>query len=224
MAIRTINRALTAALPEEGCEECVWAGYRFEDNATELVFDIREIDREGMLYRIDFNSAAAGYHPSENLTAEQGLIKRSIPEYITRYGGELQATAVAVTPQGELYCSYPVALCFTDVEKGEETSAEITKDISEMEREVRELAETARVSASAAELYKNETEAARVSLTQGTEFVLLGGTAEQAVAVELTVDGEMSDISRNPVENRVVKEYIASEIARLEELISGLLT
>lgn len=123
--------------------ERLWAGMQYEDNATEVVFDLSAIDTEKALYRIDFNSVTAGYFPGENLSPDSmPSIRRSIPKYLTQYGGELEAVAVitpldnADEPTGEVL-SYPVKLYFTEVSRGDEGGAEFIPPLSAMEEEVR---------------------------------------------------------------------------------------
>ena len=121
-----------------------WAGMQYEDNATEVVFDLSELGLTNAIYRIDFNSSAAGYQPSANIFPESGLIRRSIPKYITQYGGEVQVTAVitlldiAGDETGEAL-SYPVIIYFTAVEKSEEGSAKVEGNISEIEQSVKDM-------------------------------------------------------------------------------------
>ena len=122
-----------------------WAGMQYENNATEVVFDLSALNLTNALCRIDFNSVIAGYQPSENLTPdENGYISRSIPEYITQYGEELQVTAVVTfTDEGGAaiseVLSFPATLYFTEVERDELVETEITQNISEMEESVKKL-------------------------------------------------------------------------------------
>ena len=124
-----------------------WAGMQYEDNATEVVFDLSALEIQNALYRIDFNSVTAGYFPSENLIPD-GIpsIRRSIPKYITQYGGELEAVAVITPldssdePVGEVL-SYPVKLYFTEVSRGDEGEAEFIPSLSAIEESVRKMKE-----------------------------------------------------------------------------------
>ncbi len=123
--------------------ERLWAGMQYEDNATEVVFDLSAVGTEKALYRIDFNSVTAGYFPSENLTPDSmPSIRRSIPKYLTQYGGELEAVAVITPltdgdePTGEVL-SYPVTLYFTEVSRNGEGEAEFIPSLSAMEEAVR---------------------------------------------------------------------------------------
>lgn len=123
-----------------------WAGMQYEDNATEVVFDISALGITNALCRIDFNSAGAGYQPSENLEFKDDCLRRAIPKHITQYGGEIQVTAVitvldetgAVTGEA---LSWPVIVYLTAVDKSEEGSKEIETNISEIETSVRKAQE-----------------------------------------------------------------------------------
>ncbi len=80
-----------------------WAGMQYEDNATEVVFDISALGITNALCRIDFNSVTAGYFPSENLTPDSmPSVRRGIPKYLTQYGGELEAVAVKSASKKEV--------------------------------------------------------------------------------------------------------------------------
>ncbi len=241
MSIRKIEIKVTS-LTEPKEITRLWGGIQYEDNATEIVFDVSQIAASGMVYRIDFNSAAAGYHPSENLTVASGKIKRCVPKYITQYGGEVQVTAIAtlIGTENEVRYSYPIILEFSPVEKSEHSDSSVEGNISEMEITVRGLAQKAEdsadtaavwannaensafaaaVSEEAAKLYRNQTEDARFSLEQNSEFVFLGGDAEGSVEADLAVDSLMSDISSNPIANKTAKAYIDGEFSKQSDYV-----
>ncbi len=146
-----------------------WAGMQYEDNATEVVFDLSAVGTEKALYRIDFNSVTAGYFPGENLTPDSmPSIRRGIPKYLTQYGGELEAVAVITPltdgdePTGEVL-SYPVTLYFTGVSRSGEGEAEFIPSLSAMEESVRKIQEAASEDAAIAERARLEIENAGVS-------------------------------------------------------------
>ncbi len=129
--------------------EKLWAGMQYEDNATEVVFDLSAVGTEKALYRIDFNSVTAGYFPSENLSPDSmPSVRRGIPKYLTQYGGELEAVAVITPlsdgdePTGEVL-SYPVTLYFTSVSRGDEGEAEYIPSLSALENDVKKAASDA---------------------------------------------------------------------------------
>ena len=105
-----------------------WGGIQYEDNATEVCFTLEDqyldLLNEGsgkIYYRIDFNSAFAGYHPSENLLLDEFTVKRQIPKSITSYGGECTSTLniyrVLEDKSEEVILTMPVTLFFTGVPK-----------------------------------------------------------------------------------------------------------
>lgn len=135
-----------------------WAGMQYEDNATELIFDLSSviaelegngITKDRMLFKVNLNSFAAGYDPSENLTPDtQNQIKRLIPKKMTQYGGEIAAVAEITVidaeenATGEIY-SYPVTLVFTAQPRDAATENEVIVNISAAEEKARGYAEDA---------------------------------------------------------------------------------
>lgn len=140
-----------------------WAGMQYENNATKVSFDITALVGGGEdakiknpLCRIDFNSSSAGYDPDSALvpqnTEGKYIISREIPIKYTQYGGEMQITAVVinlkdnsntVTGNEMVAYSFPVTVNFTAVKKDSLSQAEIVKNISALEQEVKETAENA---------------------------------------------------------------------------------
>lgn len=194
-----------------------WAGMQYEDCATEVIFDLSALDRtQGCNYRIDFNSDGAGYHPSKNLTLKNGKISRTIPKFITQYGGELQITAVVTSIETtEVVYSYPVKVRLTPVDKSQHGNETVEGNLSEMEESVKNMTRRCEdASSDAARFAKSAendralTEEARFALEHDSEFVFLGGDASGSVSTELVVDGVMSDTSENPVMNKTIKAYV----------------
>lgn len=255
-----------------------WGGMQYEDNATEIVFDISdtEVKKEGILWRIDFNSSAAGYNPSETLTVEDGKVKRLLPYDMTRCGGEIQVTLVGteVGMDGEeqsIAYSVPVTIYLTDVEQDEDSEGKIAESLTAIENSVKTMTERledigedvsgkydylkdiyteaeiidrhideikesgkvyvgsgempewaniqidpegnvldadeltqVREAAEAVMVAKAETEEARFALEEGSVFVFQGGDAKSENEVDLVVDGELSEVSENAVQNKAV--------------------
>jgi hypothetical protein len=131
---------------------------QYEDNATEIVFNLssviaelegKGITKDRMLFKVNLNSFAAGYDPSENLTPDtQNQIKRLIPKKMTQYGGEIAAVAEITVidaeenATGEIY-SYPVTLVFTAQPRDAATENEVIVNISAAEEKARGYAEDA---------------------------------------------------------------------------------
>lgn len=215
-----------------------WGGMQYEDNATELVFDISdtEVKKEGILWRIDFNSSAAGYNPSETLMVEGGKVKRLLPYDMTRCGGEIQVTLIGTEVDGEgqelsIAYSIPVTVYLTDVEQHEESAKEMAPRISAAEasavdaaKRAKQSEEAAAESAELAEEAKSVTEEARFALEEGATFVFQGGDATSENEVDLVVDGELSKVSENPVQNKAVTlklNELEQKGAELEEGIEA---
>lgn len=205
-----------------------WAGMQYEDNATEVVFDLSELNIENALYRIDFNSAGAGYQPSQNLAVTDGKISRRIPKYVTQYGGEVQITAeitvLDANNEAVSFLSYPVLVYLTDVERDEEGSTEATKNISEAEKSAIDAAkraekaeENAKKSEEVSAEAQEKTEAARRALESGTVFVFSGGDANSKGNVDLVVDTQFSSVSNNPIANKTVAKAFEEVAATVEQ-------
>ena len=211
-----------------------WGGMQYEDNATELVFDISdtEVKKEGILWRIDFNSSAAGYNPSETLTVEGGKVKRLLPYDMTRCGGEIQVTLIGTEVDGEdkelsIAYSVPVTVYLTDVEQHEESAKEMAPRISAAEasavdaaKRAKQSEEAAAESAEIAEEAKLKTEEARFALEEGATFVFQGGDAKSENEVDLVVDGELSEVSENPVQNKVVSKKLKEMAAAAGKIVA----
>lgn len=196
MSIRKIEIKVSNITEPKNTER-IWAGIQYEDNATEIVFDVSSVNIAKALYRIDFDSNGAGYHPSKNLAVSGGKISRKIPKLITNYGGEAEVAAVITEldstgkETGTVY-SYPVILYFTPVQKSEYGNETVEGNISEMEESVKIMYEateknavTASNAANSALDSKEKTEAARFALENGAEFIFMGGDAENAANVEI---------------------------------------
>ncbi len=96
-----------------------WGGVQNEDNATTVIFTLSSaLIKEGMKYRIDFNSAGAGFQPSEYLVLTDNSVSRDLPISVTRFGGNVQATLCAFL-NGMTVLSKPVTLFLTSVKRND---------------------------------------------------------------------------------------------------------
>ena len=125
-------------------------GLQYEDNATDVVFVInQELEDKladmcmqqdaNLLYRIDFNSSAGGYDPSENLNN----LRRSIPYKFTYSGGAMTATLVitSVDYNNEYLStilSHSVFIEFEPVKRNEASAEMVVKNISALEEKLRQ--------------------------------------------------------------------------------------
>ncbi|MBQ6815737.1 MAG: hypothetical protein IJP26_00705 [Clostridia bacterium] len=215
-----------------------WCGMQYEDDATCVIFDLSALGNIKALYRIDFNTSANGYNPSENLTCTDGKISRKIPYSVTKHGGEIQITAVITfldenDAQTGVCYSYPVFAFLTDVEKCEEMACKIENNVSAMEHSVQNMYSKIQKLGAETEVNLNnalnaaeQTVNAKFTLENGAEFIFLGGNASNKSTLELTVDSELSEDSTNAIQNKAVvngfKKYSKDYI--LEQGTSGIWT
>ncbi len=122
-------------------------GQQYEDNATTVIFNIdsdylaklKELNAN-LLYRIDFNSSAAGYDPSENLSED--ALERAVPYKFTCNGGNMTATLV-VTATDEngtntnTVLSQSVVIAFESVKRNEISQERVEQNLSAMENKLR---------------------------------------------------------------------------------------
>ena len=203
-----------------------WGGMQLEDNITQVVYDISEIAADNILWRIDFDSPAAGYDPSENLEEEERAngfdtrkcVSRFIPYKMTRFGGEMQVTLVGteINSQGEavgVAYTVPFFVFFTEVDQHEIIEGEVAENVSAAEESALNAAQRAKFSADEAEQYakdakeaQGKTEEAQRTLEEGSTIIFQGGDASNGFTVDIIVDNELSQNSTNPVANRVITQ------------------
>lgn len=148
MSVREINFTLDAnGITPEGAQ---FGGMQFEDNATVVKYTIKGPYKEKiqqtygeettLLYRIDFNSMLVGYNPSENLSEENGIVKRTIPLSVTRAGEQFQSVllitvvdkdgneiATISSPPSQIYLSAVSRDFAEDIKIGEGVSSLLQK-------------------------------------------------------------------------------------------------
>lgn len=195
-----------------------WAGMQYEDNATEVIFDLSALKDKlkNPLYRVDFNSSSAGYQPSENLDISDNKISRKLPLAITQYGGEVQITAVITETNdngeetGVLY-SYPVTVYFTAVKKSAIGESKVVANISAMEESIKKMEQNAKASVEEIIDYSK--------YEMGAEWIFDGGNSEDNLDLDVILDRQMSDESANPVMNKVIKKYIDDNTKALKKYV-----
>lgn len=222
----------------------MFGGMQYEDNATVISFMIDpDMTGDDMIWRIDFDSAEAGYDPGEGIQGSV-VFERPLPYKFTRFGGDVQATLVGtkvnenLEPVKVVY-SIPVFVYLKKVDKHEETDDIIALNVSASEakaaasaRAAKEAEENAATSASSAEDAMEQTLAAKKVLEEDSVFVFRGGGADGGGVVELVVEDFLSETSTNPPTNRVVAlklqehNYLilsnAANLKSLEELVDSL--
>jgi predicted MPP superfamily phosphohydrolase len=145
MSIRTLEYSVAPDSVTPNTTQ--WGGMQYEDNATEIIFFIDEEYHSrlkelntNLLYRIDFNSSAGGYDPSENLTEDN--LRREIPYKFTCNGGNMTATLV-VTATDEngsntnTVLSQSVLIGIESVPRNAESAKVVCENLSAMEYKLR---------------------------------------------------------------------------------------
>lgn len=148
MSVREINFTLDANGVKP--ESSQFGGMQFEDNATVVKYTIEDPYKEKiqqtygeettLLYRIDFNSMLVGYNPSENLSEEDGVVKRPIPLRVTMAGERFQSVllitvvdkdgneiATISSPPSQIYLSAVSRDFAEDIKIGEGVSSLLQK-------------------------------------------------------------------------------------------------
>lgn len=179
MAIREIRYNVTPSGVTPASH--LWGGVQNEDNATNVVyvFDSAYLSTLGTLdnlrFRIDFNSASAGYEPSENLSINNSAIERAIPKRMTQNGGQITVTLVIArivpdTPDAtEVILQEPSTIFFTSASVND---GRFNKNMSAYEEYVRGLITKVADEVSKAE---SASESARGSaITAGNQVTLAG--------------------------------------------------
>ncbi len=230
-----------------------WGGMQYENNATAVEYSLdadflANIEEKfgsdiKLCYRIDFDSPVSGYHPSENLEIIDGKITRFIPETVT-VGGEPFQTCLVITVIGaageekatilgtptRIYLSQVIRDEFTEqrsaanVSAAEQKVTELLEDTRYFSAESEKSAEAAAAAAETAVAAEKKTEAAKVALEDGTEFIFLGGNAQSGINIEIAVDDSLSEISENPVQNKVVTAEIKAVLSHTAKEIEATAT
>lgn len=190
MAIREIKYNVTPSGVTPAYH--LWGGVQNEDNATNVVyvFDSAYLSTLGALdnlrFRIDFNSASAGYEPSENLSISNSAIERAIPKRMTQNGGQITVTLVIArivpdTPDAtEVILQEPSTIFFTSASVND---GRFNKNMSAYEEYVGGLIAKVADEVSKAE---SASESARASAISAGNQVTLAG--EQVALAENEAD------------------------------------
>lgn len=202
MAIREIIYNVTPAGVTPAYH--LWGGVQNEDNATNVVYvlDSTYLETLGALdnlrFRIDFNSASAGYEPSENLTLNNSRIERAIPQRMTQYGGQMECTLVIsrIIPENlpevsEVILQIPSIVFFTASGK---QSARFDKNLSAYEEYVGRLITQAADEVSKAE---SASESARASAIIAGNQVTLAGEQVALAGEQVTLAKNEADRAEN---------------------------
>ena len=225
--------------------------FSFNENFRNQLKDMREPDGiEDFYYRFEAHTGGG----AKGITDEQILYVRQfaneanpltvtypLENWLTRDGGTIRVYLVISYVNTEnketlmdLY-TYPALLRLDAVPDAEFTDGENYESLTTLSIVAKDsaaraeaAANNAKGSAEAAAVSKQLTEEAQRALENGSEIVMLGGDASGgSVAVELVVDEELSSVSTNTVQNRVIaaaideakkelKSYTDNEIATFD--------
>lgn len=247
MAVRTEEYTVSAKEIKPSALQC--GGIQGEHNATELVF-LFDKDFKEQLISLETTENKKVYYRFEAYTGS-GIKKITVPQilyvrnseiseanpltvaytlenWLTRDGGKVRVYLVISyinTDNSETLMdmyTYPAFLKLDAVPDGQISDEEEYESIPTFTASAKDSAIRAEAAAETAVEAREITESARFALENG-EFIFLGGDASGTAQVDIgfTTDEAMSDESVNPVENRVIKEYVDAEIQKLTEYIDG---
>jgi len=223
MSVREINFTLDADGVKP--ESSQFGGMQFEDNATVVKYTIEDPYKEKiqqtygeettLLYRIDFNSMLVGYNPSENLSEEDGVVKRPIPLRVTMAGERFQSVllitvvdkdgneiATISSPPSQIYLSAVSRDFAEDIKIGEGVSSLLQKT-ENLSNAAQKWAKESEESAEIAE--NNKTEAIKYS-ADALEYA--SSSAKSAEAAN-----EYSNMAKASAKEAQSSEEIAKQAA-----------
>lgn len=249
MAIRNITYTVSVDGISPATEQ--FGGTQEEHNATSLTFEFSPSLKSKLLeyipdyelyYRFDIydgegnvlqGDSEAFFTDGESL----GSVTLNLAEPASRYGGRISVYLV-VTAFNEdgtalnLY-SFPAKLRFNNLPDGGEGDNNAREAITTLTEAAKNAADNAGQSAldaaeseNAAEIAMQQTVEARYALEHGSEFVFDGGDSENDFSIEIVIDDTLSDVSENPVQNKVIKAALdgKAENDDLPDVISNALT
>lgn len=235
MSIRTINfiveaDKITPSTLQRG-------GQQGEHNATELVFNIdpslinklsQVANGATIYYRIEGHTGIGMKNSTlpvvlnipDDYSAGFAL-NYLLENWLTREGGNITVYLIfSIISKSETLVdiySYPARLKLDVVPDGKYTDGKNYESISKLSVAAETAAERAENAAEISETAKEQTVGARFALENGAVFIFQGGDASGAAEIDLVVDSELSEHSRNPINNKTVteefKKYLTAEDA-----------
>ena len=249
MAIRNINYSVTADGITPATEQ--FAGTQEEHNATSLVFNLDSalrmslanyITEHEIKYRFDIYDGEGNVLQGDDAALiENGQVKETVTlnlaEPAARYGGKVSVYLVITAFNGDetklnLY-SFPAKLRFNNLPDGGEGDNNTREAITTLAEAAKTAADSAEQSAfeaaeseETAEVAMQQTIDARFALENGAEFIFEGGDSESEMSIKIVVDSALSDVSENPVQNKVVKKALdeKQDSDDIADIISDALT
>ena len=229
MAIREIQFMVTENGISPSTEQEV--GMQGEHRATMLEFCI-EPDLYGKLqdectiedklvYRFDCFDSAGGSVKTDTANLDSNFVRLVLDENITRNGGKVSVYLIVTKIRADNteleVLSRPAKLRLCYVPQSESENGDSVPSISTLAETAKSAAARAETSAAEANNAKEVTQAAKLSLTNGAEFIFLGGDAEESVDIELVVDNTLLEGSANPVQNGPVASAIKTLLAQTND-------
>ena len=231
MALRTINYSVSLSGISPATQQ--FGGVQGEHNATQLVFKLdsdllsnikTQAGNNKVVYRFDVYDGAGGLTSTDSAPLTDSPPSYLLENKVSRMGGNVQVFLIITEikdgeTQMDLY-SFPAVLRLKEKQEGEVSDAENYESISTLAEVAKKSASVAENSAAIAKEAQIKTEESKVALESGAEFIFLGGDSKSAVDVSLAVDGELSEVSTNPVQNKVLD----AEVKGINEQHSNLKT
>lgn len=225
MALREIKFTVGADGALSPANEQI-GGVQGEHKATELVFVLDEVygqlqehSKNGTLvYRFDIVDGEGKEHHSDTALLCGPEVRLPLEYAITQHGGLIKVVLIVSFMRES--ADEPE----TFVVKSEEAQIKLAFSPHVNEKQEYEdisiLVQTVKAKAAEAEKALEEIQTAKSAiedllgeLDNPNEFVFQGGNASGAIDADFVIDSIMSPLSRNAVENRVVKEYVDEAVA-----------
>ena len=203
-------------------------GVQGEHNATQINFNMTTDFREKLdnmktgdkklYYRFDgYDGAGAEYafDSSEFNPRDKSIFSFLVDNKLTKAGGiiEIKLVITLADDTGEKteteIITYSVKLALNSKHhKSDDVTGSGFNSVSTLAEIAKSNAKIAEEASETSLGAMERTERVKATLENGSEWVFDGGDASSEFDIEYTVDGEMSESSCNPVQNKVIKQYI----------------
>ena len=226
MALRTIDYTVSVSGISPATQQ--FGGWQGEHNATELKFTLNadllesiraQAGENEVVYRFDVYDGAGGVTSTDPVPLTDSPPSYLLENKVSRMGGNVQVFLIITEikngeTQMDLY-SFPAVLRLKEKQEGEVSDAENYESISTLAEVAKKSASVAENSAAIAKEAQIKTEESKIALESGAEIVFLGGDSKSSVKIDIATDDKLSDVSTNPVQNKVLnksyKELVLSQ-------------
>lgn len=204
-----------------------FGGIQGEHNATELNFTLCDEIHDSIMSQAEGKTAIYRFEGFDCLgsmraTEPLPLVKNmtySLENWLTKEGGTIKVHLVISVADGDDTVmdmfTFPALLQLKENPKGETKEPEDYKSIPTLAyragvnaAQAKDAANKSENMAAAAKAAQQKTEEAMLALEAGSVIIFQGGNASSKFAVDVVIDGEISGVSSNPVENKVVKQFV----------------